>query len=234
MLVAILVVIMAKTSEPTGVVNALLLANLISLVLFGLRVIAAQNIRYWFLVWNLALAWLPVLFVWLLIKQLKTKRWQEPLPMLLTLLWLGFLPNSFYLISDLIHLQSTGDIGVLFDTVMFMSFILNGLVAGYLSLYHVHKQLIKRKGREKAHILIGVILLLVSFAIYLGRTLRWNSWDVLLNPAGVLFDVSERVISPLEHPQAIVTTTTFFLLLGSVYIVIWQLAHHHVDNKDQD
>lgn len=207
-----------------AVVQALVVSNLVSVVLFVLRIVASQNFDYWFMFWNLLLAWVPVLFAWLLIRSLKTKSWVEPLPVLLTLLWLGFLPNSFYIITDLIHLQSTGDIGVLYDAVFMMSFILNGLIAGFLSMVWVHRELVKRRTAIFASLTMASVIFLTSFAIYLGRSLRWNTWDVLVNPAGLLFDVSERVINPLDHPQWVTTTATFFLLIGSMYYVVWTLV----------
>ena len=173
--------------------------------------------------WNLLLAWVPVGFSYALISHLKRHSWRSPTSLALSLGWILLLPNSFYMISDLIHLQSTGDIGILFDTVLFMSFIWNGVLAGFSSIYIVHKALLRRLSPPTAHGSITLVLLIVSFAIYLGRSLRWNSWDVVINPGGLLFDVSERVINPLSYPQALVTTATFFLLLGSMYLVIWNL-----------
>ncbi len=215
---------MTNNRKVHGVVQALLVSNAVSVILFGLRIVGAQNFDYWFLFWNLFLAWLPVLFAWLLIKSLRTRSWAEPLPVLWSLLWLGFLPNSFYIMTDLIHLQSTGDIGVLYDVVFVMSFIWNGLVAGMLSMLLVHAQLAKRRNASLAAMVMASVIGLVSFAIYLGRSLRWNTWDVIVNPAGLLFDVSERVINPLDHPQSVTTTATFFLLIGSMYYVVWTLV----------
>lgn len=202
-------------------VQVILISNAVSVALFGLRVIATNSFDYWFLFWNLLLAWVPVLFAWLLLGKLKKYSWKEPVPVMLTLLWLVFLPNSFYLMSDLIHLQSAEDVGVLFDTVFFLSCIWNGAVAGLISLVWVHQAILKRVSSNIAAGFIGVVLLLVSFAIYLGRALRWNSWDLVANPAGLLFDVSERLINPLDHPQLFMTTFTFFALLSSMYLVIW-------------
>lgn len=217
-----------------GVVQALLVSNAVSVVLFGLRVVGTQNLDYWFILWNLILAWVPVLFVWLLMRTLKTRAWSEPLPVLLTFLWLGFLPNSFYIITDLIHLRSTGDIGILFDVVFLMSCIWNGIVAGCISMIWVHREIIKRRRESFAALSMTVVIALSSFAIYLGRSLRWNTWDVLFNPAGLLFDVSERVINPLEHPQSLTTTVTFFMLIGSIYYVIWASYSALVGNKKVD
>lgn len=213
---------MIAKSARKQIITVLLISNAVSAVLFGLRVLGTDNTQYWFLFWNLLLAWVPVLWAWLLVRNLKGRSWKEPLPMALTALWLSFLPNSFYLMSDLIHLQNTGDIGMLFDTVLFLSCIWNGVVAGMLSIFWVHRAILKRRPSYFATRLIVLILALTSFAIYLGRSLRWNTWDLLVNPAGLLFDISERFINPLEHPQLFVTTLTFFALLGSMYLVIWK------------
>jgi uncharacterized membrane protein len=142
----------------------------------------------------------------------------------LTILWLGFLPNSFYLSSDLIHLQTPLAGNILYDTVMLLLFSINGYFLGFISLYLIHHQLIKRIKLRYAHTLIALVLLVCSFAIYLGRFLRWNTWDVLTNPAGLLFDVSDRFIHPTSQPETFLTTATFFVLLGSIYIVLWQLV----------
>jgi uncharacterized membrane protein len=178
--------------------------------------------QYWYLNWNLFLAWLPLLLAWWLSKYLKKHSWQNWQALLLTLLWLGFLPNSFYILSDIMHMQTDFITNPLYTTVMMVSFSLNGLILGFMSLYIIHKQLLKRIKKVNAHIIIASILLLCSFAIYLGRYLRWNTWDVLINPAGLLFDVSDRITNPVAHPQTLTTTVIFFALLDSVYAVIWQ------------
>lgn len=206
------------------VIGALLLSNLVSASLFLIRVDLSQNLRYWFLFWNLLLAWVPLGVALLLRERLKVSRWLSWQNLGLSLLYVGFLPNSFYLISDLIHLRPTGEVSHMFDAVMFASFIFNGVTAGFASVFLVHWLLIARVARERAHAAVGCILLLCSFAIYLGRELRWNTWDVLINPAGILFDVSERVINPVTHLESFSTTALFFILLGSMYIVVWQFV----------
>ncbi len=143
--------------------------------------------------------------------------------MFLTALWLGFLPNSFYIVSDLVHLGVTGEVSLLYDAAMYSSFILNGFMVGFISVYLVHMELLRRLGRA-AHGLIGAAFLACSFAVYLGRYLRWNTWDVLVNPADIILDVSDRIVHPGMYPQAFVTTGLFFLLISSLYVVVWQLA----------
>jgi len=201
---------------------ALLISNFVSVGFILMRVFATGENEYFYLLWNLFLAWLPLIFTLELKLYLLKKFWLNWPGILLTLLWLGFLPNSFYLAADLVHLQDMSKDNVLYDATMLASFMFNGFVVGLASVYFVHKELLKRLRTTTAHILIALTLLSSSFAIYLGRSLRWNTWDVIVNPAGILFDVSDRFINPGAHPQAFVTTTTFFVLIGSVYLFVWQ------------
>ncbi len=210
-------------SQQHRLLVVLLLSTSVSVALLLVRMFSTGTSDYWFLAWNLLLAWIPLGFSCWLVLRLKTTAWLAWPNLLLTVLWLGFLPNAFYIVSDLIHVQATGDISILFDVVMMVSFIWNGFVLGYLSLYLVHRQLRRRLAPIQADGLVALALLLCSFAIYLGRYLRWNSWDVLVNPAGVIFDVSEPFINPASNPQAFTTTLMFFVLLGSIYIVGYQL-----------
>lgn len=203
-------------------VSALMVSNLVSVLLFLVRITQSENIRYWFLLWNLVLAWVPLGIVLVLRNRLAYTRWLTWQNVLLSALWLGFLPNSFYLVSDLVHLHSTGEVSLLFDSVMFLNFILNGLASGYASILLMHQMLLKYFSQKQVHGFVAGIFLLCSFAIYLGRELRWNTWDILVNPAGILFDVSERVINPLTHSEVFSITALFFVFLSSIYIVIWQ------------
>lgn len=201
---------------------ALGLSSIGSLILFMVRMLAGDSVRYWFLNWNLLLAWLPLVFALILRVRLLANSWLTWQSLLLTGLWLGFLPNSFYIVSDFIHLHVSGEVSLLYDIVLFISFTWNGFILGFSSLYLVHKELLKKVHRRDAHLLVGVVLLLCGFAIYLGRYLRWNTWDVLVNPAGLLFDVSDRLIN--LQPQMFTTTLMFFVLLASMYAFIWRVA----------
>ena len=218
---------MKRLGQEYPLVTALGLSNLVSAGLFVTGAVFYDAEKYWYLNWNLLLAGAaPLLAIWL-VRYLKTHSWLAWQSALLTVIWLGFLPNSFYIVSDFIHLQSDGIVNPLFIVVMLMSFSLNGLIFGFMSVYIIHKKLVEHLTARIAHYLVAAVLLLCSFAIYLGRYLRWNTWDVLVNPAGLLFDVSDRVlINPSAHPQTFVTTAIFFALLGSSYIVIWQAVKY--------
>lgn len=152
---------------------------------------------------------------------MRQRRWLTWQGIGLTFLWLGFLPNTFYLVSDLIHIRTSDNASLMYDTAMLMSFAVSGLILGYTSVYFMHRALLRRAPERVAHGIIGLVLFASSFAIYLGRDLRWNSWDIFVNPAGLLFDISDRFIHPSAHPQAFSTTAVYFVLLSSIYITLW-------------
>lgn len=207
-------------------VTTLGLSSLVSVLLYAYGAYRNQSLLYDYLIWNLFLAWLPLLFSYWLIKLLRTRAWSSTWPVVVSLIWLIFLPNSFYIVSDYIHLQEIARDDILFDVVMFSSFVFNGLLVGYTSLLLIHRQFRQRFSANRSGLYIAAILLLCSFAIFLGRDLRWNSWDFILNPAGLLFDVSDRFIHPGQHPQMFLTTLSFFVLLAPLYAVIWQAVRY--------
>lgn len=219
------VMVRAKSTPfTTQVLYTLCYSSLVSVALLVVRMAVAGNTRFLFIVWNLALAWLPLAFALGLRINLAKKpllSWQN---LGLLGLWLGFLPNSFYIMSDLVHLQSSGETFVLYDIAMLMSFIINGFILGYISVYLVHMQLAKYLSNRVTNTILVGVFLACGFAIYLGRYLRWNTWDIVLNPMGILFDITERVINPFLHIQTFIVTGVFAVVLTSTYAVIFQLA----------
>lgn len=198
----------------TGVSGALFLAG----------ALANHSFEFAYLLWNLFLAWTPLVVAMLLLRGLRTHVWSDWLPLALTFAWLLLLPNSFYMISDFVHVQEVVRSNLLYDVVMFTSFIFTGVLLGFSSLIMVHVELRKRLGSRYAAVCIAAIILLCSYAIYLGRDLRWNSWDVFTNPAGILFDVSDHLIHPLQSGDMYTITISFFVLLGSLYVAGWQIG----------
>ncbi len=214
---------MVKQTWP-DLAGTLVFSSLISIGLFVGGAFQNGNLTYSYMFWNLFLAWLPLILVVSLLRFIKTRRWSSWPGIGLSLLWLIFLPNSFYMVSDLIHLQDEPRADVLFDAVMLTSFVINGLILGYISLYLFHLQLKRRLPATTARNMVGIILLLCSFAIYLGRELRWNTWDVIFNPAGILFDISDRIVKPATYPEMFVVTGIFFVLLAGLYYVLWNIV----------
>lgn len=205
-------------------VMALVLLSVFSANLSFIRVQMTGSDDLLFLIWNLLLAWIPLIFAWLLYS--KTAQvglswsWQNGL---FFTVWLLFLPNALYMITDFVHLEGYFDEPQrLFDIVLITSYALTGMVLGLLSLLLVHIRAVQRLG-PFGHWLPIVALLLSGFAIYLGRYLRWNSWDVLINPFALLFDVSDRIINPTSHSLTFSTTLLFFSFFGLFYLFAWRV-----------
>lgn len=208
-------------ADSMGFVLALVAFSVFAMSLSFIRFGISGTTRYDFLLWNLFLAWLPLVFGWLLyIRASKGLVWSWP-NFGLFALWLVLLPNAFYLITDFIHLRQTSQVDIVFDIILFSAYAFCGILLGLTSLYLVHVCAIKRFGSQ-AHYLPAIVLLLCGFAIYLGRYLRWNSWDIITNPFGLLFDVSSSVIDPVNHPLTFATTLLFYGFLGLLYVVVWQ------------
>jgi uncharacterized membrane protein len=211
------------TSVNQRVGRALLLATALCAVFYGLRLWQLGGLAFSYLPWNLFLAWVPLGLSFLLIRYIQHHPWSNWPALLLSLIWLLFLPNSFYLVSDYIHLQGVPSETALYDAVMFTMFVLTGLLLGYVSLYTVHRELLKRLPVRQAAIAIGAVLLCCSFAMYIGRDLRWNSWDVLTSPAGLLFDLSNRFLHVGQYRTMFGTVALFFGLLAGIYYIGLQI-----------
>lgn len=203
---------------------SLALPSLLCIGLVGLRWDITGTWHYWFVLENLALAWLALIFAWLLARNLKKMPWNSLPNITLSLLWLVFLPNTWYVLTDFIHIGPSGEISQLYDIVLIASLVVAGFSLGFASLYKVHTELIQRFSRRKAAAAVTIILLVASFAIYLGRDLRWNTWDVVTNPTGITLDVSDRVVNPLAYQHAWDMTGLFFVLVGTIYSSIWLYA----------
>lgn len=206
-------------------IRPLAILTILSVSLFIFRSIIIGSTRFLFLNWNLLLAWVPIFMAWLASYNLSKYRWKSWQVLLPLGIWLLFLPNSFYLITDFIHLQYSYEEYLVYDAVLLASFALSGLLLGLASLYLVHKQFARKFGRENTWIMVQVVLLLSSFAIYLGRNLRWNSWDLILYPANILFDVFVRLSDILNYPGFAALTAMFYAFLSLIYAAFYDLLN---------
>lgn len=135
------------------------------------------------------------------------------------------------MVSDLIHVHQTGEVSIIFDAVLFTSFIFNGFIAGFMSVMLLHRQLLRRVQPVYSFMVITGVFTLCGYAIYLGRVLRWNTWDALLHPTGLLFDVSDNILHPLDHLQSFVVALSFSLLISSFYLLTWEFLQTLRNNR---
>jgi len=207
------------------VVSGLLAASTVALALFVVGVLRNHTLDYWYLPYNLFLAAIPLaLAVWLQ-RLLRTYDWKNWRTLGLGIAWLLFLPNSFYIVTDFIHLPETTRVDIIQDVVMLAQFSIVGFIFGFLSLSMLHESYLKHLKAKIITPLAYGVLLLASFAIYLGRELRWNSWDVVSNPIGLFGDIWSIIAHPLAHPGMISITLSYFLVLASLYWTLRRFTH---------
>jgi uncharacterized membrane protein len=198
---------------------SLALASGVGIALVVARVIASHRFAYSNLVWNLFLAWLPFLFA-LCAGRLGASRGRF---LFCAFLWLLFLPNSPYLVTDLVHLRPRPPVPFWFDILLIQSFVLTGLLLGFLSLHLMHRRVSHSFGWRSGWLFTLVVLGLTGFGIYLGRFERWNSWDLFTSPVALVTDVLNLLIHPRANKTAFVFTTLCALFLGLSYLTLYSL-----------
>ncbi len=198
-------------------VQAVGLMSGLSVALYLARVVATGTWHFLFVPENLALAWVAFGLSLMLVSQLKLRPWSSWQNVGLSILWLFFLPNTWYVLTDFVHLEASAEISELYDIVMISSLVIAGFALGFASLYMIHREFLRRRSVRWSHAAVAILLLLASFAIYLGRDLRWSTWDVVANPSGIILNVSDQVVDPFGHPRTFSVTALFFVLLSVSY-----------------
>ena len=169
-----------------------------------------------FLNWNLFLAFLPWLFSTILV--IYPKLQQNKLGLIaLVCSWLLFFPNSLYILTDLFHLQLETSMPKWFDLVLILSFAWTGLMFGFMSLWDIEKIIGNRIRKNLMPMVSFSLLFLGSFGIYLGRYLRWNSWDIIREPFNLFYDIGDRILKPFQHKGTWGMTLFMFIFLSMIY-----------------
>ena len=172
------------------------------------------------LVWNLFLAWLPLVFALLAAHSRKWLAWAA-----LTGAWLLFFPNAPYILTDIIHFYPRDHAPYWYDLVLILSFVWTGFLLGYLSLYITQKRVTQLFGEGVGWGFTLVSLALGSFGIYLGRFQRYNSWDVLTQPWDLIYDIYDRVRHPFSHWRTYGVSLLFLVLMLGIYLTMYAFAH---------
>lgn len=169
---------------------------------------------FFFLNWNLFLAWVPLVLSSLTLTfNMKSKVSLA----LIIVVWILFFPNSPYILTDLFHLKARNSVPIWYDLIVILSYAWTGLICGFISLGDIERLLF---GYGKGKFINGIVILFLfisSFGVYLGRFLRWNSWDVLNNPFGLFNDILVRFIYPMEYTKTWGVTVLMGIMLNFMY-----------------
>jgi uncharacterized membrane protein len=207
---------LASVNFDRRVVEALGVGSVLATVFYIGGIVIYRSWGFWYLLTNLLLALVPLLLTYPLLQSVKRHGWLNVRSGLWGLVWLGFLPNSFYLLTDVMHLVDTRHgLPLGYAVVTFSLFGLMGLAVGFVSVGLVHRAWLRRLSPTVSYVAAETVLLLVSAGVYAGRTLRWNTWDVVLHPVPLARDVAVGLVG--SGAPAVVM---FFVLLSGLYLAI--------------
>ncbi|MDV6377886.1 DUF1361 domain-containing protein [Sporosarcina sp. GW1-11] len=166
------------------------------------------NFLYIMLSWNILLAVLPLYFIGKAEVTMNQRKMGSSIFWLG--LWLFFFPNSVYLVTDFIHISNdkflwlveverySSDSGVVYshEIIVWAKLLVIGfgfffaLVVGLESFYIFEKVIRKNYSKSICYVGMLVVTLLTGIGVYIGRFLRFNSWDILFNPLQLLKQVA--------------------------------------------
>lgn len=192
------------------------------------RIAWTHNLEYGFLLWNLFLAWLPLVFALLACDEYHHGAGRNWRFLGLGASWLLFFPNAPYIFTDLIHLRLRFYQHFWVDLTVILLCALTGLVLGFVSLFLMQSVVARRFGRPAGWFFIAAVAGLSGFGIYLGRILRFNSWDVLLKPMEVYHGIGQWAAEPLSAPVKLAFPALFATFLFFSYLMLYALTHLQV------
>jgi uncharacterized membrane protein len=202
--------------------RSLMLSCAFSLSILAARIMYTGEAMFLFLAWNLFLAYLPY----------SLSTWMEKRPFLANrplffwsalAAWLLIVPNSFYIITDLFHLRKAESMPLWFDLALIFSFTWNALLMGMLSVRQMER-LVEEKWKGATVFFSTPVMFLIALGIYIGRYLRYNSWDVLTNPFQLLQDLLDLVLHPVHYRFDWSMVLCYGLLLTFAYITLKRLS----------
>ncbi|MES2930535.1 MAG: DUF1361 domain-containing protein [Patescibacteria group bacterium] len=196
---------------PKGILVLLCLAVVLNIV----RIVVFETYSFVYILWNIFLAIIPFAISSILLWYVKNKKPMKILLIIGGICWLLFFPNAPYIVTDIIHVNRGYAIRALYDSFLLFSSAWAGLLLGLHSLSHIEKIIRMKYSQGKTEAMMIAILLLSSFGIYLGRFLRFNTWDVIADPLSLGHRIITIVAYPHLHGIVFAHVTLFF---GFIYL----------------
>lgn len=213
-----------------AIVASLSFATALCIALLGVRAVYSGSTAHFHMLWNLFLAWLPMLGALLaynLSKREGRGKWLLVLPFLA--FWLLFFPNAPYVLTDMIHLRAAPNVPLWYDLILLIAFAFTGVFLGLVSLYLMQSLVRRSLGNRASWLFTLGVIGLAGFGVYLGRFPRWNSWDLLTDPSALLGDIWQMLSNPLGNSRTIVFSVLFSLCLAAMYFVMVSVIHFQED-----
>jgi len=187
------------------------------------RTVYTGGLTFAFLVWNLFLAFVPYFLSYAVTLRPAWMKSKWKFTAVITV-WLLFIPNSFYMLTDLFHLYDSAAVPRWYDLLLILSFAWNASLMGILSVRHIEKIIQARWKYRFGWLFIYPVMLLNALGIYIGRYLRFNSWDVISNPFRLLADMVHLVLHPMYYGSAWAMILGFSFFLSILYMTLKKLG----------
>jgi uncharacterized membrane protein len=191
-----------------------------TMMLLAFRIFYAGNINYIFYVWNLFLAVVPLM----LSRKLQSQETFSRRTIFILIAWILFLPNAPYVVTDLFHYKERWPVPKWYDLLLVTSAAWNGLMAGFISVMQAEQFLSRLMSKRKTQLAILLVFFLCGYGIYIGRFLRFNSWDVITDPFQLLIHSGKHFLLPHEYLSVWKFTVLFALMLVIIYHTLKQFS----------
>jgi uncharacterized membrane protein len=177
---------------------------------------------YLFLFWNLILAFIPYLVSEVMLRtDFERRKW---LFWFMLGLWLLFFPNSPYILTDLFHLKPKVGAPFWYDLMLLLSYSFNGFFLGFLSLLSIEKMITHYYSETWSKFVAITSLVACSVGVYVGRYLRWNSWDVFTKPSALLQELQDQDFYPIQDSELLTFTLVFSTFLIFNYLILKKIT----------
>ena len=197
-----------------------------TLILLMIRMKLAHSYNYLFLVWNLFLAAIPYAITIYLVSIPKLNK----ITLLLAFgIWLLFLPNAPYILTDMWHLRYNEPHIFWLDILLISAFAFNGMMLFYFSVTDMKTVLLKTLNKRKTSFIVTFVFFISAFGVYLGRFLRYNSWEILTNPKVLFIDIINMIVQPLGNKEVWLFTSLFGAFFSLGY---WIFTNINMESKN--
>lgn len=175
-----------------------------------------------FLLWNLFLAFVPYAISGWMERKILAKN--ELMFFISVFIWMLFIPNSFYIITDLFHLPQNERMPFWYDLALLFSFAWCGILLGIVSVRQMEKIFENYFSKKFGLIFIMPVMFLNGIGVYVGRYLRFNSWDIITNPFQLAGDITFLFLHPIQNRLDWSMITCYSLLMTLIYVAVKKLS----------
>ena len=206
-----------KFTIPKPIYVLLILSCLLNIF----RIVLFNKYSLVYVIWNIFLAFLPFVISSIILNNSMANKLSKFNLIFWGIIWLLLIPNSPYIVTDLIHIGEIRAVPPLYDSFLLFSSAWTGLLLGLYSISHI-EQILKMKYTQKiTSLIIFVIMLFISFGMFLGRFLRFNSWDILARPMTFINGIGE-IFTNSNYFLGLLLYTSLFLFFIFMSYISWK------------